>query len=364
MGRGSMDRREFLMTAVAGGALAAAPAAFAATQLDAQATRTGPDAIRLDWSAKTRPASIFVSSDPDAQAAFMRTLKTGARGGTATPPLAVSPRPYFLLRTADGAQVRVAERLLPLQGGRNFRDIGGYRSADGRQVRWGRIYRSGVMAGLTPADMTYLSGLGISVICDLRSIQERTAQPNPFLKTPSPEVVGTDYQMMNMSGFMKATNREEAINAFADGYIQFTEVLAPQYTDMFDRLMRREVLAFNCSAGKDRTGTAAALILSVLGVPRETIVADYALTQVYTPPASITKLTSGGSVPGFSSDMAKAFMRLPPDVMKVMMGSDPAVMRATLARMDAKDGGPIELCKTRYGLSDAKIAYLRQTYLT
>lgn len=361
-----MDRREFLMVAAGGAAAAsgaAGPAAWAAAPLDAQTVRLSPQAVRVDWSAKGQPAAIFVSSDPDARAPLMRELRTAARGGSARLATAVAPRPYFLLRTADGAQTRTAERLLPLQGGRNFRDLGGYRAGDGRQVRWGRIYRSGVMAGLTTADMTYLSDLGIQVICDLRSRQERAAQPNPFLKDPSPQVAGTDYDMMSMSGFMKATNRAEAIDAFADSYIEFTEVLAPQYTDMFARLLRREVLAFNCSAGKDRTGTAAALILSVLGVPRETVVADYALTEVYTPPPSVTRLTSGGSVPGYSSDMAKAFMHLPPDVKKVMMGSDPAVMRGTLSRIDAKYGGPVELCKARYGLTDAKIAYLRQAYL-
>jgi protein-tyrosine phosphatase len=169
--------------------------------------------------------------------------------------------------------------------------------------------------------------------------------------------------MMHMSGFMKATNRATAIDAFAQAYVDFAEALTPQYTDMFARLLRREVLAFNCSAGKDRTGVAAALILSVLGVPRRTVLADYALTEVYTPPASIAKLTSAKSVPGFSPEMAKAFMALPPEVMKVMMGSDPAVMGEALARLDAKYGGPVELCKQRYGLTDAKVAYLRQAYL-
>lgn len=361
-----MDRREFLMAAAAGGALAASATASSARPagaLDTQAVRLSPRSVRVDWSAKAQPAAIWVSSDPDAQPAMMRELKTAAGGGSAQLATAVAPRPYFLVRTADGGQARVAERLLPLQGGRNFRDLGGYRSADGRQVRWGRIYRSGVMVGLTPADMTYLSDLGLQVVCDLRSRQERTAQPNPFLKDPSPEVVGTDYDMMHMSGFMKATNRAGAVDAFAQSYVDFTETLTPQYTDMFARLLRREVLAFNCSAGKDRTGMAAALILSVLGVPRKTILADYALTEVYTPPASIAKLTSAKTVPGFSPEMAKAFMALPPEVMKVMMGADPAVMGETLARLDAKYGGPVELCKQRYGLTDAKVAYLRQAYL-
>jgi protein-tyrosine phosphatase len=366
-----MDRRDFLMTAVAGGALAAASAAFAEAKLEGranlqgQATRTSAQAVRLDWAAPRQPTSIFVSTDPDAQKPYMRALKTGVRGGRAELPLPVSPRPYFLLSTAEGGQVRVAERLLPLQGGRNFRDLGGYRSADGRQVRWGRIYRSGVMAGLTTADMSYLSGLGIEVICDLRSQQERTAQPNPFTTAESPLVVGTDYDMLAMPGMVRATNRAEAIEAFADAYVDFTDKLSPQYTDMFARLVRRETpLAFNCSAGKDRTGVAAALILSVLDVPRDAILADYALTEVYSPPRDLLKAAQRpAGVPGIPPERAKAFARMPPEVIGVMLGSNPAVMRQALAKIDDKFGGPVALAKARFGLSDATIAYLRGTYL-
>jgi protein-tyrosine phosphatase len=360
-----MDRRQFLMAAVANGVLAAAPAAFAVSLLDGRATRASAQVIRLDWNAKGEPTSIYVSSDPDAQRPLMRELKAAARGGAAELPFAVSPRPYFLLSTSDGRQTRVAERLLPLQGGRNFRDLGGYRAADGRQVRWGRIYRSGVMSGLTLADMSYLSDLGIEVICDLRSRQERTAQPNPFLETEAPAVVATDYDMPSMAGLARATNRAEAIAGFAAAYVEFTELLTPQYTDMFARLVRRETpLAFNCSAGKDRTGMGAALILSVLGAPRETVVADYALTQVYTPPSVYMKAASGRAAPGIPGDQAQAFARMPRDVLQVMLGSDPEVMRQALSEIDRKHGGPIELAKARYGLTDAKVAHLRAVYLS
>jgi len=360
-----MDRREFLMAAAGGGALAFAPAAFAKPALmDAQASRTGGDAVRIEWTQQKRPVSILVSSDPDAPRQKMQVLKTGAQGAAAELAAPVSPRPYFLLSTPDGAQVRVAERLLPLQGGRNFRDIGGYRAADGRQVRWGRLYRSGVMSGLTEADMGYLSALGVKVICDLRSNQERASQPNPFIKAGGPAVVATDYDMMDLSALRQATDRESAINAFAAGYVQFAEFLTPQYTDMFARLKQGEApLAFNCSAGKDRTGMAAALILSVLDVPRETILADYALTQVYTPPSMYMKEASQAKSAGFSQAQAEAFMRLPRDVLEVMMGSDPEVMRRALATIDQKFGGPVALAKARFGLNDADVAALRRTYL-
>jgi protein-tyrosine phosphatase len=295
----------------------------------------------------------------------MRTLQAAVRGGRVTAPAPVSPRPYFLVTSADGGRLRLAERLLPLQGGRNFRDLGGYRVADGRQVKWGRLFRSGVMSGLTPADMSYLNAIGVRVICDLRSPGERTARPNPFLAqgAGAPQVVATDYAMFNFDTLHQATTREAAIEAFAQAYVEFSDRLTPQYTDMFDRLARGEApLAVNCSAGKDRTGVASALILSLLGVPRETVVADYALTQVYTP-MDLRKMSSQSTSLGLPPDQAAAYARMPAEAAAVMGGSDPEVMRRTLAKFDARFGGPIALAKTRYGLTDAKIARMRELYL-
>src|ERR1700759_4751326 len=101
---------------------------------------------------------------------------------------------------------------------------------------------------------------------------------------------------------------------------------------MSPRLVRGEApLAMNCSAGKDRTGVGSALVLSVLGAPRETVVADYALTQVYTPPGDYMKaMAAGGHVSGLTPDMAQAMARMPREVLAVMMGSDPEVMRQAL----------------------------------
>ena len=357
-----MDRRLFLTTA---GALALAPAARAATVLDAKAERSGPGAVRLDWTG-AQAVSVLVSADPSARKPAMRPLKT-ASGDTATVEAPVSPRPYFLVTAADGRQTRVAERLLPLQGGRNFRDIGGWRTADGRQVKWGKVYRSGVMAGLTADDFTYLSKLGINTICDLRSPEERSTEPSPFLGKPgAPKMIATDYDMSaSMAAFMTMKTREDAIQGFADAYVSFLDMLTPHYTDMFARLVVDDgPLAFNCSAGKDRTGMASALILSVLGVPRATVLEDYGLTQVYTPPSYYAKMArSGAANSSVSAQQAQALSKLPPEVLQVIMGSDPEVMRRALAKIDAKFGGPVALARSRFGLTDQKIAGLRKAYV-
>lgn len=361
-----MDRRSFLLAAVATGSAALAPRALAApTGLEAEAARTGPKALRVEW-AGAGPADLYVSSDPDAPREFMRLLKSGAAGGRAELALASAPRPYLLVATAAG-ETRVAERLLPLQGGRNFRDLGGYRTADGRQVRWGKIFRSGVMSQLTPADMTYLAQVGVRSVCDLRSAQERSSEPSAFLKAEYAEVAAFDYDMdSSMAPLFTARTRDQAVDAFAASYLQFLRVLTPHYTDMFERLVRRDApLALNCSAGKDRTGMGSALVLSVLGVPRETVLFDYGLTQIYTPPTFYKKLMAGGDAAsaGMTPQMAEAFSKMPAEVLDVIMGSDPEVMRRVLAQVDREHGGPVALAKASFGLTDAKIAALRATYL-
>lgn len=357
-----MDRRLFLTAA---GAFALAAADRVATPLEATVVRAGPGTVRLDWTG-ARAVSVWVSPDPAAGAATPRPLTT-ARGGSATLTAPVSPRPYFLLKAADGRQIRVAERLLPLEGGRNFRDLGGWRSTDGRRVKWGRIYRSGAMSDLTMADLAYLSALGVSAICDLRSPSEREAEPNPFLKIGGPKVVATGYdRSAATSALMRMTTREDAIQGFADAYVDFLDLLAPHYADIFARLLAGQgALAFNCSAGKDRTGVGAALILSVLGVPREIVIADYALSEVYVPPSLyLEPMARGEAVGGFTVQQSRALAKLPPEVLKVIVGSDPAVMRRALAMIDARFGGPVALAKARLGLTDGKIAALRRAYLT
>ena len=100
----------------------------------------GTDAVRLDWSAKSQPTSVFVSSDPDAQPAFMRPLKAGVRGGQALLPLAVAPRPYLLLRTADAVGNFRPRQRVPTNGGDPF--------VAGDSVRMRQGFRDPTGAGL------------------------------------------------------------------------------------------------------------------------------------------------------------------------------------------------------------------------
>ena len=354
-----MDRRTLLI-GLSSGLAVAATQTLAASRLNAAATRLDPARVRLTWQASAGSARVLTSTEPNANLFTMKEVAAAVQDGQLDVAAAISPRPYFLIRTRSGGQVRVAERLLPLEGGRNFRDLGGYGAERGKTVGWGRIYRSGVMAKLTASDTAYLRSLGIAVICDLRSAQERTSEPSAMLGSDGVKLLSKDYEMgSSLTKLMVAKTKDEAVVIFGDAYIDFVQTLAPQYKEMFENLLENKApLAVNCTAGKDRTGVASALILSVLGVERADVVADYALSQTFVPPAYYLNQASGAT-----AAQTSPFARLPRPIAEVILGSDPAVMQHALGRMDREFGGPIGLAKKQFGLTDAAIAKLRADYL-
>lgn len=176
------------------------------------------------------------------------------------------------------------ERVLRLEGARNFRDLGGYPTRDGRRLKWRHLYRAGVLQTLTPVDCERIGALGIRSICDLRGTAERrNAQ---WLHSPRVTYWARDYvnSVANLYALLKspATTVEEARAAMIANYRVLPSEQAPAYREIFRLLAAGELpLVINCSAGKDRTGLAAALVLSALGVAPEVILEDYLLSNTH-----------------------------------------------------------------------------------
>lgn len=175
------------------------------------------------------------------------------------------------------------EDRLPLERAFNLRDFGGYVTADGRMVKRGMLYRSGTMALLSEADATHLRSLGIRAICDFRRGNERSAEPTvwhgddvDYFCRDYSESSGLLGEMLTRARATAADMREAMIAL----YRAIPADHAASYRAMFAQMASgRLPILINCSAGKDRTGVGAALILSALGVPRETIIEDYLLTN-------------------------------------------------------------------------------------
>lgn len=174
-----------------------------------------------------------------------------------------------------------------LTGAPNFRDLGGYVSADGRRIRPRLIYRSESLTELTDQDLATVASLGIRLICDLRSDHERRQFPSRWPKSPPASRLHLDISTDLRAGHEAMTrallddpSAQGATQAMLLSYRQFPTAFAPHLALLFDRLLASDGLPFmfHCAAGKDRTGFVAALLLSALDVSWEQVLEDYLLT--------------------------------------------------------------------------------------
>lgn len=259
----------------------ASPSAMAGTIAAAHVDRQSATALSVEWT-DSDPVDVFVTDNPAATIAQAKLLSGSDKDGHYALTAAGTERRYFLLRDVKSKQVvTVAERLLPLERGSNFRDIGGYPAAGGKHVRWGLIYRSGASAMLTDADVQQVQGLKLSQMVDLRSSEERVLAPT--------RIDGVPYMAVgySMGAMMKPTAGSTEIKNGGTIYRNFPTFLAPQLRIIFgDLLANKGAIAYNCSAGQDRTGFVTAMILSALGTPRDIILQDYHLSTQYRQPGN------------------------------------------------------------------------------
>jgi len=175
-------------------------------------------------------------------------------------------------------------RHIPLAGGFNFRDLGGYQTRSGQYIENGRIYRSGVMAWLTDTDLNTLKKLNIRKIIDFRANSERESHPTRWHTNSETDIWARDYSMSgaDLGGRMQESDFSlSAIDSFYhELYTHLIDIQMDAYRIFFQSLAQQKTpLVFHCTAGKDRTGVAAALLLEFLGVDRETIMQDYLQTE-------------------------------------------------------------------------------------
>jgi protein-tyrosine phosphatase len=267
--------------------------ASAATIDSAACEPTGPTSSRLDFQVTgAGPVTVYASSsadlidDPKPVAVLRKSPAEVSVPGRLG-------RVYFHLKPENGPNRVVSIRRLPLEGAVNFRDVGGYRTTDGKYVRWGRIYRSDHLVDLTEKDYEYLSGLGIKLVCDLRTGFERQRSPTAW-QGEKPEFliapIGDDASIGASMAKLKATFesgadpaeylRTQRAGSNDSGYADMLFAYHEQYARVLHRLATSNDPALtHCTGGADRTGVYAALLLATLGVPRDVIVSDYLLTR-------------------------------------------------------------------------------------
>ena len=241
-------------------------------------------------------------------------------------------------------------RVLPLEGASNCRDLGGYRGRDGRTVRWRRLLRSDHLARLTDADRAALRDLGLATTLDFRGVEERAAAAYAIdgvthhALTIEPSVA----QRMHALAADRSRLTVPAVRALmVELYLTFVDTHAHRFAQMFEHLLQAEgAVLFHCTAGKDRTGFAALLLLSALGVDRQTILDDYLMTNaVYRPPFVAR--------PGDAADEALA----------VIWRVEAAYLHAALEAIERAHGGMDAYLRGRIGLGQPELDALAARYL-
>jgi protein-tyrosine phosphatase len=264
---------------------------------------------------------------------------------------------------------RVAmDRLLTLERGSNFRDLGGYPAADGRTVRWRRIFRSAALPVLTVEDFARLSELGVATVVDLRSSDERELSPVRW--ADGVRCIAMDYPaslLFNEASF----HIDDPIGIQSHGLHEvFPTLLQPQFKQMFESLRAGAApLVVYCMAGQDRTGIAIALILTALGVSRDVILEDYHLSTTHRrpeneiPPGAIDKYAGRNVVADFFvRALEKGGRRaLAPRPLYNRHGETRLV--DALRAIEAGWGGVPEYLAEALGVDAAATADLRRVYL-
>jgi protein-tyrosine phosphatase len=241
-------------------------------------------------------------------------------------------------------------RRVELDGAVNFRDIGGYPAANGRRIRWRRVFRADNLGDLTPADGERLAALGIRTLVDFRLPSERIRTPNRLAPGAGIETVEIGFLPEGVGDMLRAVSqgsvgRAELERSFVEQYRRFVTDHSPEFARALDRALdeNRLPLLVHCTSGKDRTGFAIAALLLALGTPQDTILADYALTN------------------SFQRDIAHLFSpAAPAELTQFVMLAQPKYLEAAFEQIQTSFRSVDAYLANALGLDDSKRSRLAE----
>ena len=233
------------------------------------------------------------------------------------------------------------ERFFELQGAYNVRDIGGYETKDGKETAMGAFLRADDLTDLTEEDIAKLKNAGVALEVDLRSKQEVKSKPSPLENAD-----WLTYENISMlDGANSGLIDNLSPTSMADVYFWLLDNAQGAFAEEMQLFAETEgVRLFHCTAGKDRTGVTAMLLLNLAGVSDEDILEDYALSEVY----------SAENIKRQKESLRKIGMN-PPDF---MFRSDPVDMKKAMVYM-REHYGEAEDYLLKIGVSEETIEKLK-----
>ena len=265
-----------------------------------------------------------------------------------------------------GTELRAVHRKLPLEGAHNFRDLGGYLVPNDQRVMWGALYRSDALDELTDEDVAYVSRLGIRTFVDFRTVQERLDGPDRLPASAMEKSLPIEIAL-GPPGLNTGTSMDEIKDKVFSGEIDLSNTLVDinralvtdftaTYREFLLTLLEKDegAVLFHCTAGKDRAGFAAALVLRILGVPKERVIEEYLLTNVFTEKETEKILWQIRLASFFQADT---------DNIRQLLGVEERYIVAAFDAIESEWGSFDRYVSEGLGISAEEIARLRSIYL-
>jgi protein-tyrosine phosphatase len=250
-------------------------------------------------------------------------------------------------------------RFPKLVGALNFRDMGGYPAEHGRHTRWNTLFRSGSTHEFTAEDVQLLASMGVRFAYDLRSDGERADQPSAFIAVDQIKYHYVDHDRLpgNVTKTLSqlGARSQDTTAVMISMYRRLPSEFRAAYRALFFHLASGDLpLVFSCTAGKDRTGVAAALMLTTLGVPREVITEDYLTSeQCFERNCEVV----------FGGHLGKLFEGIDREVWEPVMRAKKEYLDAMFDQIALSYGSVDNYLKQALGVSVAALELIRQNLL-
>ena len=311
--------------------------------------------------------AVYMSEDPDFTESEA-TLVANVAGNEYAVAVSKDVRVYFILKAENGARIRVAERVITMDSLTNFRDLGGYLTEDGKRTKWGKLLRSAAHDSITDNDVALLQKMGLKTVIDYRTTPEVADHADREIEgvtyrriSPMENPNATNTLDVNQSMQMKSPEDVMKMMAGINQMLAGDAYCNSVYREVMNVVMNPAQVPFvqHCTSGKDRVGAGSATILLALGVPRETIMEDYLLSNE-------NQLSSSKLGTGAASAASQAGMEITPEMLQMfalLTKVHKEYLEAFFATIDAKFGGTEGYLKQGLGLTDEDLARVRELYL-
>ena len=249
-------------------------------------------------------------------------------------------------------------RLLPMDGSHNTRELGGYKTTDGKTIKWGKLFRSDKLSDISKTDQAYLQNLGIKKIVDFRSEQEKAEDPNiiptgiSYVEMP----ISVDGAMRSkIEAVLKGETDREVQSFLIDANKEFVTNYADVYENFLRGLIDEDApTLFHCTAGKDRAGFAAAITLIALGVSKEDVINDYMKTNAFTQERIEEILDQIELMSLYQSDV---------EILRPLLGVEQIYIETAFRTAEDKYGSLENFIRDGLNISDEDIQKLRNKFL-